>query len=243
MKELNPTQGDSTETQVQEPVSVPEQLVPEPLIEPAIEEAKPTENTVEQSVDKLFEDKKFVDSFFARVGDGVKSIVDKQVGPAVEEAIQSKKEDSQETGGKTVEQTAPAKVETHTNSLEQTKESDDLEKEELRARLRQLEVGELEKSIRNIPEIKQLSELDSQETERFVARAKAIAEANKLGTSEVSRIFNEESEIAKDVNNQLFVLNKNTTNTINKPINKPTTKTPTQQIDKRAAIADFFYNK
>lgn len=241
MEELNPN-GDSQEvvTPVVEEVETPvvETKPEEPIVEPLKEvEEVVVQPTADESVDKLFQDKKFVDSFFSRVGDGMKTIVDKQVESAVTDALK----DARETPGKTEEKSAPAKVETH-KELEQIKEPVNDEVTQLKSRLAELEGDKLEKSIRDIPQIKQLIEVNPQEANRFVTRAKSIADANGLNPSEVSRIFAEGSDIAKDVNNQLLSLSKGTD--INKPVNKIINQPTTQPKTNRGSdMAKYFYGK
>ena len=238
MQELNP-QGDSIQEGTQQPVQQPVQ--PEPVQEPIVEPAQ----TIEQqpSFDENDLSQKVLDKVYPQIGDGVKTIMENQMEDRLnkfEERILEKLGSvSQVNPGKIVEEATPAKVETHTD-LEPPKETvNNDELEALKAKVAQMESGSVENAIRNIPKIKELSSLNKTEAERFIGRAKAIAQANNISSSEVSRIFAEGSDIARDVNNQIVVLSQGHTNMVNKPINKPINTEITPKPDKNALINAF----
>lgn len=240
MSELNPTQGDSNQEGAQQPVHTHQPVPQEPVEEPIVEPAQPIEQPAESEVDKVLNNQEFVDKFFAKFGDGVKTVIDNQVQKRVEETLENVNVSSQENPGKPVEEAAPEKVKPQTDLEKPKEQTSNNELEVLKEKVAQMESGSVENAIRNIPEIKQLSEYDSSEAERFIGRAKNIATANNISASEVSRIFAEGSDIKKDVSNQLAILTQGNTNLVNKPINKPLNIDTTPKPDKKAEIIKAF---
>ena len=235
MTELSP-QGDSNGTQPPVEPVVTEPVIIEPAIVEPVQPIEPIDETINKLVDnpefveKLVSNPKFAEKFYSQAGDGVKTMIENQIKKAekdLQEASQITPVKPEVVPVETVPTPAPAKVETQP-SLE-TKEADEVAV--LTARLEELEGSKLEESIRNIPEIRELSQLDQNEANRFIGRAKQIAIANKLKSNEVSRIFAEGSNIAKDVNNQLFSLQGGG---VNKPVNKPIINETVTKVDKKA---------
>jgi len=249
MPELNP-QGDSNGAQppvapiVTEPVITAPVIIEPAIVEPVqpIEQIDETINKLVENpefVDKLISNPKFAEKFYSQAGDGVKTMIDNQIKKAeidIQEASQITPVKTEVVPVVTAPTPAPAKVETQ-QSLETPKEADEVAV--LTARLEELEGSKLEESIRNIPEIRELSQLDQNEANRFIGRAKEIAIANKLKSNEVSRIFAEGSNIAKDVNNQLFSLQGDG---VNKPINKPIINETVPPVDKKANMLNAFFS-
>lgn len=180
------------------------------------EEVAPVESaqTPQVDYDKLFEDQKFMDAFYSRVGDGVKTIVENQI----ERAFEKVQPDSQVQNDVKPVQSAPEISKVQNDVLDKPKESDELTAYE--DRLRKLEERELDISIRNIPQIKELMQLNPGEAERFIQRAVSIARSNNVQGNEINRVFFDGSSILKDLTNQLYI-SKNQTEEVQQPNNKP----------------------
>lgn len=180
------------------------------------EEVAPVESaqTPQVDYDKLFEDQKFMDAFYSRVGDGVKTIVENQI----ERAFEKVQPDSQVQNDVKPVQPAPEVSKVQNDVLDKPKESDELAAYE--DRLRKLEERELDISIRNIPQIKELMQLNPGEAERFIQRAVSIARSNNVQGNEINRVFFDGSSILKDLTNQLYI-SKNQTEEVQQPNNKP----------------------
>jgi hypothetical protein len=227
MTELNQepkAQGNS----IQEPADT----VVEPTVEPT-----PEDKGIEASVDKLFEDKKFVDTFFSRVGDGVAKIVDKRVEAAVSQLEPQQPDPSQQTPANSTEPTAvePAKVPTQ-QGVENPKEGMDDELAMLKAKVSELEGSNLTESVRNLEEVKQLSQASPEDAERFVQRIANAARANNVSPSEV---LVEGSSIKKDIDNQMAVLGT-AQPVLNKPNKEPIVPNSEPKKDKWAEINAAF---
>ncbi len=240
MPELNPNTGDSNQEGNQQP-TVQEPVIQEPVKNKIVEPAQAIEQKPEFDLDDLSQ--KLMDKIFPQIGDGVKTIVENQVSKSVESALKNINTGSQVNLENTVQKTEPVMVKTHTD-LEKLKEpvvNNDLDA--MKARIAELEAGDVENAIRSIPVIKQLSEISKTDSERFIARAKAIANANNIRSSEVSRIFEEGQDIARDVNNQIVILSQGNTNVVNKPINKPINTDTTPKPNKWALINEAMLGK
>lgn len=236
MDELNP-QGDSQgvqPTQLVEPVQVAQQ--------------NPTaqSQSIEEQVDKLFQDKTFVDTFFARVGDGVAKIVDNQVDKRVTEKlsqVQLPTPSHQETPVNTVQPVIAEPQQVVQTPVVEPKVGEDSEIAALKQRLAEIEGSSVIESIKKQPIIQELWTLDPHEAERFISRAIGIARANNITPQTVNMIFAEGADITKDVKNQIGVLSR--TGVINKPTNTPIVpaQQPNAKAGKYAAIAQHFYGK
>jgi translation initiation factor 2 beta subunit (eIF-2beta)/eIF-5 len=227
MAELNQepqAQGNS----IQEPA--------EPVVEPTVEPAE-GDKDLEASVDKLFEDKKFVDTFFSRVGDGVAKIVDKRVEAAMSQLETNQPEPSQQPPVNPVEPAAaePAMAPTQ-QGVENLKDGQDDELAKLKAKVSELEGSNLNESIKNLEEIKQLNQASPEDAERFIQRIAATAQANNVSPSEV---LSDGSSIQRDIQNQLAVLN-GTQPVLNKPNKEPIVADSAQKKDKWAEINAAF---
>ncbi len=226
--------GDSPIVEPAEPVVTP------PAAEPTEEEQK-----IEASVDKLFEDKKFVDTFFSRVGDGVSKIVDKRVSDAMSQLEPQQPAPSHVTPGNPVEPVAPepAKVPTQT-VVENPKEEQDDELATLKAKVSELEGTSLSESVRNLDVIQQLSQLNAEDATRFAQRITNTAQANNISPTDVGTLVAEGTGISRDIQNQLTVLKSATQHVPNIPNKAPLVPAAAPpESDKWAKINAAFLKK
>lgn len=242
MDELNQpaVAGDSQQQPV--PINVQEPVVTPQIVEPGAQLQQQPQLT--EQVDKLFESKEFVDTFFSRVGDGVAKIVEKQVDKRISETLtqQPPVQPSHNNQPNTaVQQPAePAMAPTGTG-VEPQKDGAQDEIVLLKQKIAAIEGEKLLDSIRRIPQIKELAELAPVEAERFVSRAMNIAQANGLTPDKVGIIFSEGSDIQKDITNQTFSLSNN--RRANIPTKNPIIPTQPQTDNKWAKISEHFYKK
>lgn len=192
---------------------------------------------VEKLKSAILSDKKFKSDFYSNVGDSVKTILENQIMKVVEPA----QYDSQSNHTK-IEQSTPAMV--GSDGLE--KEKAPVENNEvamLQKEVAQLRNANLDTAIRNYPLIQRISSLNNLDAERFVQRAKNIALNNNIQPNQINLVFSENSEIVRDVQNQIFVLSNRTD--INIPNNKPVTEAPTpkQLSPKEQRMMDMFLGK
>ena len=230
MPELNPeqgAQGDSPIVEPAEPVGQPQQA------EPTEEEQK-----IDASVDKLFEDKKFVDTFFSRVGDGVSKIVDKRVDEAMSQLEIPTTEPSHVKPGNPAEPTnaEPAKATTQ-NGVENPKDGEVDELAMLKAKVSELEGSSLNESINKLEVVQQLAQVSPTDAQRFVQRIANTAKANNIVPSEVATLVAEGTGIGTDIKNQLFVLNGTQQPVLNKPNKEPIV--PVANEDKKDKWAEI----
>lgn len=232
MSELNQN-GDSQDI-IATPIIEPVQNVSVGVVEP--------KNSVSEQVDNLFNNKQFVDTFFARVGDGVSKIVEQQVDKRVAESLQQVQSQSSSHSQTLVNPVTPTVAEpqqvVQTPVVEPKVGSAD-EAVLLKQRLADIEGSMVTESIRKLPLITELSTLNPQEAERFIQRAVSIAKANNLAGQGVGAIFSENADITKDVRNQIVALSRS--GTFNKPTNEPIVPAQNNRPTKYAEMAKHFY--